>query len=220
MGYRFRAIALAGVLITGCAGTESEVAQSRPAETLFVGAWGDHGVASVCLEGAENHSGAAASHTPVMDAVRRSFDDEGDDEVAARITGDGCDVTIIFDISGQPLSRNYNVGVAGRFYTGADVTGVITLSAEGQSPLSATISDRIDPPESFTLPEWKEPPSSPTEAPLWRAVEDGVCAAFSEWFDGTDLTALLMKVRGSWPPRGEECGGYGESQFPWDDLES
>ncbi len=105
------------------------------------------------------------------------------------------------------------MGASGRLYTGADVTGTITMSTEGHTPLSASISNRIEPPDSCIFVEGTELPHNPTDAPLWRTVEDGVCGAFSEWFGGTEVTDLLKEVRGSWPPRGDECGGWGQSRF-------
>jgi hypothetical protein len=151
--------------------------------------------------------------------VAAAIDEQDDDEVSARVGSAGCDATITFDLRGRALSRVYTGSASGSMYTGAEIEGTMILTADGREPMSATLSDRIDPPESFTLPEWKEPPGEPAEAPFWLTVEDRVCAAFAGWFEGADLTALLTEIRGSWPPHGEECGGYGESS-PFGDLGS
>ncbi|MCJ7726167.1 MAG: hypothetical protein MUP76_07255 [Acidimicrobiia bacterium] len=205
-------MALACMVMSGCTAGEaaSTTTTSAARSPLYVDEWGALGVATVCLGGSEHHTGTPASFTPIIDSIRQSFDDAGQ----AQIVTSGCDVTIDVEVNGQPLSESYNIGVAGRFYTGADVTGTISLSADGRTSLVASISNRMDPPDSFVLPEWKDPPSDPIEAPIWRTVEDGVCAAFAEWFGGTEVTNLLKEIRGSWPPRGDECGGYGEQSNP------
>jgi hypothetical protein len=194
------------------AGEATSTSTAAARSPLYVEEWGDLDVLTVCLDGSEHHSGTPASFTPIIESIRQSFDDAAPAQI---VTAD-CDVTVGVEVNGHPLSESYTG--AGLLYTGADITGTITLSTAGHTPLVASISNRIDPPDSFVLPEWMEPPRNPTEAPLWRTAEDGVCSAFAEWFSGTELTNLLKEVRGSWPPRGEECGGYGEQSNPLLDL--
>jgi len=201
--------------MAGCTagGSAAVTTTSSLPSPLYVDEWGALDVGTVCLGGSEHHTGTSASFTPIIDSIGESFEEAGQ----VRIVASDCDVTIDVDVSGEPLSESY---VGGRFFTGADVSGTISLSADGHPSLVASISNRTDPPDSFVLPEWMEPPSEPDGAPIWPVVKDAVCGTFADWFGGTGLTELLKEIRGSWPPRGDDCGGYGEQSNPILDFDS
>jgi hypothetical protein len=208
------------LLWAGCAWSGGATTSEAPPTTehvspLLVGAWGGMEVATVCLWGHERYEEISGVSTPVQDGLAAAFDQD----VTVTVVEAGCDATIRIELTGTPLSAYYVGGVGGTLYTGAEVSGTLTLSTEGQLPLVGAVSERAEPPEDYFSVKGSALPREPKDAPIWGAANSDVCAMFAEWFDGSgrsaDLPRLLANILGHWPPRDEECGEYGEQAPPF-----
>jgi hypothetical protein len=145
-----------------------------------VGDWDDATVSALCVEGEEDYGFGLNATTPIRDRIASLFGDI--------VVEDGCDATITVSASGKALSATYAVpespGSGVVFYTGAEVQGTISLKAEGESPLTATIAGYRSPPRSLTVGAIN--PRAPEGAPFWGVVYGNVCLVLQRWFGADD----------------------------------
>jgi len=197
-------IALLLIGATACAAEPAVPVDTAPSPPpLAVAAWDGLTVESVCIVGSERYTDVGPGHTPVIDALRAAFGPGPRDDVAADAVESGCDVTLTVAVEGSPLSARYDVPLAGTYFTGADITGTLVMSAPGRADLVASLTNREDPLQTLVVVAGGDPPAEPSQAPFWRTARDCVCGAFQEWFSGTDTFALLSTVLGHWPPDGD-----------------
>lgn len=114
--------------------------------------------------------------SPVADALHRALADRH-----LAVVESGCDASLTVAVEGEPLSARYGlVGTpqAAIHYTGAAVTGTVSLSSTGRPTLSHSLDGRIDPPDSTGYGD-----SEPSDAPFADVVEEGLCVAFLTWFN-------------------------------------
>jgi hypothetical protein len=146
------------ILTQACSAAEPDVTvrvSYPPLSLLAVNGWGDMPVETFCLEVDETYKEVLPETTPFADVIKgtltrgyRGFDRDGSEVMyaVARIVETDCDATIRIDIKGEALMGNYmNVG---GLYTGWDISGTITLSADGKDPLVVEVATHQEPPSS------------------------------------------------------------------------
>lgn len=178
--------------VTAVAGDPAVATSAPPAVPIRIGPWDGRELDSICLESVETYTEwitvleqdqaqplevvVAQGTTPVRDAIAAGFADGG-----VTVVTSGCDATLLIEIEGEVLSAGYTAGV---LYAGADIQGRLTLTAEGEPTLTASLQARHDPPETYVLLEGESPPHDPEDAPILDTIEDDLCAVFESWIDG------------------------------------
>jgi hypothetical protein len=74
-------------------------------------------------------------------------------------------------------------------YTGAEVSGTLTLVAPGRPPLSAPVSGE-QPTAGGVQESDVEEVRTPAGAPFWHAVNTSVCGVLLDWFGASDPLTL------------------------------
>lgn len=75
------------------------------------------------------------------------------------------DASLTFIVTAKALGASYtdeaNYGVSGYYYSGADLTGEAVWEVNGQEPIRAPVSFRIEPPQSFSGNQYNNPKQAP-----------------------------------------------------------
>jgi hypothetical protein len=180
--------------VTAVTGDPDAATTSIPtvAAAIRIGPWDGQEIDSVCLESIETYTEwitvleqdqlqplevvVAQGTTPVRDAIAAGFADG-----ALAVVTSGCDATLLVEIEGEVMSAGYTAGV---LYTGADIQGRLTLTAEGKPTLTASLQARSDPPETYVLLQVESLPDDPEDSPILDTIEDDLCAVFESWIIG------------------------------------
>jgi hypothetical protein len=146
-----------------------------------VAGWAAPGVRTLCLVSDATFAGSPVSRQQILDATSL---DAG--LKARRILlappGQPCDATLTVAFTGSALSAEY-VG-AGRLYTGATMSGRLTLAATDLPNLVIPVSHRENPPG--TTSEFRSSlPQTPADAFHHLGLADAVGAALDQWFGPT-----------------------------------
>jgi hypothetical protein len=192
---RVAAIGLS-LAVAACGGGSAESASDPPSSStaaplpaLVVAEWEGMGVVSLCVEGVENYVDVDGI-TPVRDGIVTAF--TRDDRMPVGIVSEGCDATIHVRVEGWAWSADYLN--AGRLYTGAEVSGTLTLLTPGRPSLSARVAG--DKPTAGGVPQGSEDEvRTPAGAPFWEAVNADVCGALIDWFGASDPLTLDLLAR-------------------------
>jgi hypothetical protein len=199
------------LMVSACSGTEpADTADTSiltgpsttpPAPTLRVAAWDNSVIGSVCIETTEDYNGVAG-RTPIREGLADAF---RDDDVGVEVVQTGCDAVLTVAATGRPLSAVYT---GGTLFTGATVSGTVTLSAAGVASLEAPFSGHKATPDSVAYVDSADLPREPWHAPLWDVAKDGICTAFTQWFSEspTRLVQLVRNLRTT----AKGCGGWVE----------
>ena len=170
-GMRVLGTAVLLLAVSSCAATEP-----NDSSALVVADWDNTIVSALCVEGEEDYGSGPNAVTPIQEGIASFFGDI--------VVDQGCDATITASLTGEALSATYkdpdSPGSRLLLYTGAEVQGTISLKAEGESPLTATIAGYLAPPHSIAQGGWN--PRAPGGAPFWGAAYDDVCRVLQRWF--------------------------------------
>lgn len=166
--------------LAGCGGTGDQASDEGSATPLVVEDWQGKAVSTLCVEGEEDYGSGPNAATPVQEGIASFFSDI--------VIDDGCDATITVALVGEARSATYSLDSPGsqgiEFYTGAEVDGTMSLTAEGELPLSVSVGGYVSPPSSLT--EGGHNPRAPLGAPFWGAAYYDVCAVLQQWFGADD----------------------------------
>jgi hypothetical protein len=218
------AVALAIGSVPSC-GADPEPAASpsvAAASALTVGPWGGVEIDTVCVDGTERYRDEMGNPIVPAEGVVGGLVSviERAEDVPLSVVASDCDAVIHVETRGATTSAMY-VGAGTRTFA-TDVVGTLSLTAAGETDLSYRISVHGSVPDAVPDDGGND---SPEDVSFFGTASDGVCAAFAEWFAPAEdpipgvppvtrlnapTRALLLAVRGSWPPRGDECGGIGE----------
>jgi len=105
--------------------------------------WKDYQIKTICID---NNSVFPGSIPGDLDRFLRDVHTDLGLEVLD--PDDDCDATLSVNVKGEALSRNYTPG--GKLYTGADIEGMITLSANGKPEHSLDLDIHDPPPPAVT----------------------------------------------------------------------
>jgi hypothetical protein len=136
----------AAVLVLAVSACGAEASDGSP--SLVVGDWGDAAISTVCVTGEEDYGLGLSTVTPVQEEIAALFAD-------GFVADDGCDATITVLVTGSASARTYTIQSGDepprseRLFTGADVQGTMSLTGQGQQPLTAPIAGLRYPPSSF-----------------------------------------------------------------------
>jgi hypothetical protein len=168
-------VAVLLLVVSSCAPTESSVSSA-----LVVDDWDGKAVSTLCVSGEEDYGSGPNAATPVQEGIASFFGDI--------VVDDGCDATIRVSLVGEARSATYNnpdsPGSRLLLYTGAEVEGTMSMSADGKSLLTAPIAGYVSPPQSIDA--GASTPRAALGAPFWGAAYDRVCKVLQHWFGADD----------------------------------
>ncbi len=179
---RWATLGLVVIACQACAGGEPDSAVSvatpdaSSSSYLTVNGWEGAPVETFCLEANETYDEVPGSLTPFADVIELMLtrpyypnsNDKSRSVSIAQIVATDCDATITLDLSGRALQGSYaNVG---GLYTGWEVAGAITLTAEGRSPLVVQVDSRREPPQTTREDRASagQPADAIRSAAVWR----------------------------------------------------
>lgn len=179
---RFQAwipIGVSLILVQACSGDGSDGAVNGSTTALVVDDWGGKTVSALCVGGEEDYGSAPGAATDVQEGIASL--------IGAIVVDDGCEATITVSLVGEARSATYanpeSPGTQVMLYTGAAVQGTISLTADGEVPLTRSIRGSVATPPSITVGFGARDPSG---APFWGAVHDSVCRVLQRWFGADD----------------------------------
>lgn len=195
LGLGVLAVVLTMISMTGEPSGSATSSTTEAMPVFVVSAWDGLAVTSLCVDTVEEYfdlweSEPVEGITPVQDGVVAAF---RDNRMPVEIVADGCDATIQVRVEGQAVSDEY-IGVAGRLYTGARVTGTLTLVAPGRPSLRAQLEGDEPTAGGVQGPD-VESVRTPDGAPFWEAVNADACAALVDWFRESDELLLALLAR-------------------------
>jgi len=169
--------------------------------------WEGVTVHTLCLEVEQSYPQIEKEFSqPIAEATQRILARLGLQVVAP---GEACDATLSISLTGQALAANYRGGVwwaksleaGGRFYTGAEVNGQMSLIFPGHEPLTLPISGMVPTPDRIS---GTYGPDTPAEAPFgyaWsKALLDGLAHLWGyqvliQAVEDNDVYVCLKAVR-------------------------
>lgn len=147
-----------------------------------VAGWASPGIRTLCVETNATFADAPLSRDQVLGAANLGGPSPfglKQRKITLVAPGQPCDATLTIAFTGSALSSNY-VG-AGTLYTGATMSGTLTLSAPGQPNLVVPMNHREDTPRT-TRESSGSLPKAPAEALHHTGLAAAVGAALDGWF--------------------------------------
>lgn len=146
----------------------SEMSRPKPTPpVLEIMGWEGMQLRTLCLE--IQVDGHLTATTEIEEALRYILFKMGLHITDNKAT---CETVLTIHMRGEALGADYFPG--GYCYTGAEVSGKVTLSAPGRTPLILPIQGREDPPSGFIGGCNKDPLKAPFEEAWSKALMDGL----------------------------------------------